>query len=506
MVENTRELEETLLSKNPEQAKDPSSISDTDLIDLPRGGVFNLKPSTCVLLPSLILGSLVLLGLVPILPQLQLTWFPHCSSNVTADDDKHMSSDQVVCVPDYENAQFWSGLLQSAQNLLGFFMAPQIGRLTDLHGRKPFLLVTTLMTFLPLLSLRLTNAASPTAYYSVTIISGLFGVSRFGGAAISNAYISDCTTKKERTVALSLVGATFGLSMLGAPIYSYIANQLADPMDFLSIMVVLASVNLFYLLLVVPESHYPDNSRKPRVDQNTEQKVMKKQFELINPLEPLKLLWNSEVLFWTGLIAFLGGFAESGVAQLGLLYLNEVYGLSPKEAVTFDGYVFGVFGASAIIAQVFVIRLFLRLKMSHSTMISVCLFFNGFHIYWYAMLRFFPMWTFFLNCIPMGLTVLFFVTVFSFVSQIVDKSEYGFALGTLGSIQGLCGILGPLTFSQIYSVMGKTGFRELPFVIGGSLAMAGMFVSIFKLRDVEVRHLASKLSSTKTETSNRGQL
>ncbi|MFZ9838810.1 MAG: MFS transporter [Opitutaceae bacterium] len=114
----------------------------------------------------------------------------------------------------------FGGLLASVFSLLQFVFAPYWGALSDRHGRRPILLLTV---------------AGTAGSYLLWAVSGsfwLFFLSRalagaFGGnLSVATAAVADVTSRAERSRAMGLVGAAFGLGLLTGPMLGALAVQL----------------------------------------------------------------------------------------------------------------------------------------------------------------------------------------------------------------------------------------------------------------------------------------
>ena len=83
------------------------------------------------------------------------------------------------------------------QGILSFLSAPLIGALSDIWGRKVFLLITVFFTCLPIPLMRINTMW----YFAMISISGLFAVT----FSVVFAYVADVTDESNRTTAYGLV-------------------------------------------------------------------------------------------------------------------------------------------------------------------------------------------------------------------------------------------------------------------------------------------------------------
>lgn len=88
------------------------------------------------------------------------------------------------------------------QGLLSFLVAPLIGALSDVWGRKSLLLLAVFATCLPTAFLFL---SSLDLYVAVLSLSGLFAVT----FSVVFAYVADVTSEEERSAAYGQVTAMF---------------------------------------------------------------------------------------------------------------------------------------------------------------------------------------------------------------------------------------------------------------------------------------------------------
>jgi MFS transporter, DHA1 family, tetracycline resistance protein len=106
---------------------------------------------------------------------------------------------------------FVTGLLVASYAVAQLIGAPLLGRWSDRIGRRPVLLVSIFGTFVGFLLLGFASALW--MLFASRMIDGLTG----GNLTVAQAYITDVTEQKNRTKALGMIGAAFGLGFIIGP-------------------------------------------------------------------------------------------------------------------------------------------------------------------------------------------------------------------------------------------------------------------------------------------------
>lgn len=102
-----------------------------------------------------------------------------------------------------------NGLIMGIKGILSFLSAPLVGALSDVCGRKLFLLITVFFTCLPIPLMTINTFW----FFAMISISGVFAVT----FSVVFAYVADVTDEKERSLAYGLVSGTFAASMVISP-------------------------------------------------------------------------------------------------------------------------------------------------------------------------------------------------------------------------------------------------------------------------------------------------
>jgi DHA1 family tetracycline resistance protein-like MFS transporter len=143
---------------------------------------------------------------------------------------------------------FEIGWLFGIYSLVQFVFSPFIGQISDRFGRRPVLILSTLGTAVGFLVMGFSTTLA--MLFAGRIIDGISG----GSVGTAQAYIADITGPEERSKAMGLIGAAFGLGFIFGPALGGLmaANfGHAAPMHTAGVLAIINAVLIFILL---PES------------------------------------------------------------------------------------------------------------------------------------------------------------------------------------------------------------------------------------------------------------
>lgn len=197
--------------------------------------------------------------------------------------------------------QKWSNLICS---IIKIIMSIQMGKLSDLHGRKPLILFIFILSALSKFSLII--VLTP-AYFSFTRLILCNVIDACGGSlfvllGLANSYAIDVVHERERLPSLGkITGALFlGLS-LGPLSSSFLGTSFGvKPLTFITTSSVLLVISIIIILIFVPESRSSKLRAKTRRFSIRSQKKMEAESSLlyilgltsfISSFKSLKLLW-----------------------------------------------------------------------------------------------------------------------------------------------------------------------------------------------------------------------
>ncbi len=121
---------------------------------------------------------------------------------------------------DFGAQGFVIGVIFAAYSAMQFVFAPVWGRLSDRHGRRPILLLSTAGACLSYVLFALASGlANHTTALWLMILSRLFAGICGGNITVAQAYIADITPPEDRSKRMGLIGMAFGLGFIFGPIF-----------------------------------------------------------------------------------------------------------------------------------------------------------------------------------------------------------------------------------------------------------------------------------------------
>ena len=248
-------------------------------------------------------------------------------------------------------AVLFGGLLTSFYAILQFVFAPFWGALSDRRGRRGVLLVTVAGTALG---------------YLVWFVSGsfwLFVVSRVvsgafsGNLSVATAAVADVTTRQERSRAMGIVGAAFGLGLVTGPVVGALSAQLnllafrpslgrlgVNPFSFPA---------LVSLLLCLANLWWVNRSFRETLSEAT--RAAARGAGLRNPIRAILTLGNPDVRR-ANIVAFVYALAFVAMEASITFLAASRFGYSAGQ----NGVMLGFLGVCSIVTQGFIVRMLLR--------------------------------------------------------------------------------------------------------------------------------------------------
>uniref|UniRef100_A0A8C9R7Y2 Hippocampus abundant transcript 1 protein n=1 Tax=Scleropages formosus TaxID=113540 RepID=A0A8C9R7Y2_SCLFO len=320
-----------------------------------------------------------------------------------------------------------NGLIQGVKGLLSFLSAPLIGALSDVWGRKSFLLLTVFFTCAPIPLMKI----SPWWYFAVISMSGVFAVT----FSVIFAYVADITQEHERSTAYGLVSATFAASLVTSPaIGAYLSQAYGD-----TLVVVLATavalLDVCFILVAVPES-LPEKMRPASWGAPIS-------WEQADPFASLCKVGQDSTVLLICITVFLSYLPEAGQYSSFFLYLRQVIGFTSETVAAF----IAVVGILSILAQTVVLGVLMR-SIGNKNTILLGLGFQILQLAWYGFGS--QPWMMWAAGAVAAMSSITFPAISAIVSRNADPDQQGVVQGMITGIRGLCNGLGPALYGFVF--------------------------------------------------------
>lgn len=226
------------------------------------------------------------------------------------------------------------GWLVGIFSLVQLFSAPLMGKLSDRVGRKPVLLVSVFGTAIGYFVTGAANVAW--LLFLGRIIDGASG----GNIATAQACIADTTTPQERSKAMGMIGAAFGLGFILGPAIGGVLSQWGHQMPFY-FAGILSLINAVVVIAWLPETLSEERRQHPDAKARLGEVFVGGRGGFIG------LLLAATLTFTTG-FAF--------IHVLFALFCGDHFGWTSRQT----GYCFAYVGVLAVLVQGGLIRQLLK--------------------------------------------------------------------------------------------------------------------------------------------------
>lgn len=321
----------------------------------------------------------------------------------------------------------FNGLIQGVKGLLSFLSAPLIGALSDVWGRKPFLLLTVGFTCAPIPLMRL----SPWWYFAMLSISGVFSVT----FSVIFAYVADVTTDDERSSAYGLVSATFAASLVTSPAIGAFLQDMYSENVVIWLAASIAILDMLFILVLVPES-LPEKLRPASWGSQIS-------WEKADPFGALKKVGQDLLILLLCVTVFLSYLPEAGEYSSIFVYLRLIMDFSKEEVASY----IAVVGVLSVLAQTLILALLMK-YIGHKQTIMFGLVFEIIQLTCYGFAS--QHWIIWLAGTMAAMSSIAYPSISSFVSAHASPDQQGVAQGVVTGIRGLCNGLGPALFGFIF--------------------------------------------------------
>ncbi|XP_055538947.1 hippocampus abundant transcript 1 protein isoform X3 [Wyeomyia smithii] len=349
-----------------------------------------------------------------------------------------------------------NGLVMGIKGILSFLSAPLIGALSDVWGRKFFLLITVFFTCAPIPLMSINSWW----FFAMISISGVFAVT----FSVVFAYVADVTTLEDRSRAYGLVSATFAASLVISPaLGAYLNDKYSEPL-IVALATAIAVLDVFFILVAVPES-LPEKVRPSSWGAPIS-------WEQADPFAALRKVGLDHTILMQCVTVLLSYLPEAGQYSCIFVYLKLKMHFSSIDVSIF----IAVVGILSILAQVILGDLMKALGAKRTIIIG--LLFEMLQLLWYGFGS--QTWMMWAAGILASLASITYPAISAFVSIHSNPDQQGVVQGMVTGMRGLCNGLGPAMFGVIFYVFhvdlndDHSGIGSLNGHTGGGVGTSGI--------------------------------
>ena len=354
---------------------------------------------------------------------------------------------------DIARAASIAGLFSFAWALMQFLFQPVLGSLSDRFGRRPVVLASNLGLGLDYIFMALAPSLP------ILLIGRLLSGATAASQSTAGAYIADITPPEKRAGRFGMIGAAFGFGfILGPAVGGWLGNY--DLRLPFWVAAALSLANAAYGYFILPES-LPQDKRTPKIA-----------WRSANVFGALKLLGSERELSLIAAAAFLCYLAHESLPSLFVLYADYRYHWDAQKT----GWALAFVGVSQTIVSGGLVRpAVARLGERKTLAMALPIGAAGFLLYALA----FDDALFFLGTPLIAILGMANPSLQGLATRLRGASEQGRLQGALSSLRGVSGMIGPLLFTQIFSLsVGAGVFPGGAYLLSAALIGAGLVAAL----------------------------
>ncbi|MEI8032142.1 MAG: MFS transporter [Chlorobiaceae bacterium] len=366
---------------------------------------------------------------------------------------------------------FMIGMIAAIFSIMQFIFSPLWGKLSDRIGRRPVMLISIFITAISYLVF-----SQATSIALLIFARGLSGIGSANIAA-AQAYITDVTDSKNRSGAMGMMGAAFGIGFIIGPI---LGGLLKHNYGIQMVGYVASSLIAFDFLLAVfllPESNSKAKKLSlafPKKPLNPDEEPRSGLMVALNKMKEhgkgMRLVFSSRPLLLLMVANYVYTFAIVNMQVASILLWKEYFKASDQEI----GYIFAYVGIWSVVVQGGLISKLIKKLGEHQ------LFLWG-HLFTFVGVFFIPFAPHD-SLFSIGLFILFFFAIgtslvspinFSMISLYSYKQQQGQILGLSQSVNSFARIMGPFSGSILYGMD-----MHAPYIFAGIMTLLGTVIAI----------------------------
>lgn len=356
------------------------------------------------------------------------------------------------------------GILGACYPLAQTIASPLLGRLSDKIGRKPVLAFSIAGTVVGFVILALSQTPRVIAWgatfastaglpinaiFFVLLISRLIDGATGGNVSVAQAYLADITSPENRSAAMGLIGAAFGIGFIIGPVTGGLLYGFSHAAPAW-LGAVLAAINVVSILMFLPESL----SREERLERAADKPKLftRETIDRLFGHPAVAPLLTARALTGVSFAIFEGGFALWALTAL-------------KISAGSNAILLTYVGVLSVIMQGVIIRPLTKRFRDEQLLISASFLVTFAFFLWGLVTHQTMLWVI-MPLFSVGMATINTVLT-SGLSKAVVPSEVGSILGVQTSITSVTRAIGPLAAALLL----QAGTLDMPRWLGGEASI-----------------------------------
>jgi MFS family permease len=356
------------------------------------------------------------------------------------------------------------GLLLTLYSTFQFIGAPILGSWSDTVGRKKILLISQAGTLLSWVVFLIAFMVPEYHIYGLSLPLIVIAFSRIldgitgGNTSVANAYVSDITTREEKSYIFGYLGGIAGIGMIIGPgLGGVTSTSSLGYVGTLLTSIVISGIALVSIVFWLKES-LPEEKRRPREKQSLKDILfIPGRVKRVNPSPIIKTIFTIKMFFSSMMGFYIGTMS---------LFLIDLFDFKPHELGLFM-LVAGIFLG---VNQAFLVKQFVKRLGEYPTLI-LGLSLSVFGLIFLTLSTNLYVFCGFYYVLNLGLS-LCFPTFNALISIHADPQKQGEIMGISESINSFAMAIFPVISAILYGVIGF----ELYYIIS-ALPLVGLVIA-----------------------------
>ena len=413
---------------------------------------------------SFVLFSTIYQTLLPFQAMYIIVKGPEFYGHCHTDTDPDTGEKERDCKLNYSKYQLYSSIFAGVQGVVAFLCLPQIGRLSDAYGRRPFLVLQVLVMIVVWIPF-LFGSRYMWWHFGLHVFKGLAtGSTNF--SPFMTSYMGDTIEDEaERTIGFAAIYLTLGLAVLLGNVCALMIASFLGTFALVLAFFVMALVALLVVQFGVRESLAPE-LRKP-IDNDL----------WSNPFAPLLNTGGNQIVKLVAIVQCLVSFPELAAFSNMISYGLDQMEVEHKSRIRVVSAVSLCTSATTLILFSSLVLPRLKARLSDVTLLVIGVVLLSLSLFIMAILSFWPVLeVMVLAVMTLACGLMVFPASNGILTKYLNKDEQGLGFGTVFSWRAVMAVLAPVCWSGIYQISKPHGLPWLAPLCASLICLSSLFI------------------------------